>query len=140
MFKDGKFLVVTKKDYHDNLGLLTASLKSSKKGYITFSDPSIVHRAIIKTVLVPAVELESLDKAVKPAYWNTLQTLLIDKGFEDIVFKKDEDSINKLGNLHSIGLPDEDELVKVMKWHNLSESDAKVVSLPNKYCIITKKF
>lgn len=139
MLKDGSYLVVNKSDYTDNLGLLTASLKSSKKSYITFSDPKIVHRAVLKTVLIPEIELESLDKAVKPAYWNVLQILKSDKGFEKVTFGK-PDIVSKYGNIHSFGLSDEDDLSGVMKWHNLNDNDIKVASMPNKYCIITKKF
>lgn len=138
MFKDGKYLVVSKSDYPSNLGLLTASLKSSKKNYITFLDPSIVHRAVIKTVLVPVVELEHLDKAVKPSYWNILQDMK-GKHIQDVSVADFKDA-GKFGTVHSFGLSDEDDLIPLLKWHNLKDNDVKAVISPNKYCIVTKKF
>jgi hypothetical protein len=135
---EGRYLAVSKSNYSGNLGLLTAGLKSSKKEYLAFSDPSIVHRAVIKTVLIPAVELEHLDKAVKPAYWFEIKDLESSKGFDDVTVEDFKN--NKYGELYSIGLSSDDGISSVMKWHNISEADSKVVVAPNKYSIITKKF
>jgi hypothetical protein len=141
MHKNGKYLVVSKSDYEGNLGLLTASLKSSKKSYITFSDPSIVHRAVIKSVLIPEVELEHLDKAVKPLYWNIVQDLKAKKGCEEITLSKvNTDTSSEYGNIHSFGFSDEDSISEIMSWYDLKENEVKIVTFPNKYCIITKKF
>lgn len=135
-----KQLHVTKALYSNaSLGSLCASLKSSKKPYVAYSDKSIVSRAVIGLVSIEESDLEKLDKVHKPTWWHQLQSVKSDNlreaqnSFEDL-------EIFQFGFMSGRNTPSNLELKRIEKEYNLDLTEFRLTELPNGYCTLTKRF
>lgn len=134
-----KHLRVTKDLYNSaSLGSLCASLKSSKKPYVAYSDKSIPNRAIIGMVAIDEEVLEKLEKVSKPLWWNQLQKVKdqvkdYQKEFEGL-------EVFQFGFLSSGDAQTGQKLLELEREFGVDSGEFRLVQQPNGYCTLTKKF
>jgi hypothetical protein len=128
------YLIVEKSTWGDNLSTLCASLKSSRKDYIALYRKSLnQRRPTLTDVLIAEHDLETLDKATKPAWWSEVQHLVKTHGLTEI---KD---VVAYGDIHSLGTMAED-IIQSEYCTLIDLEDFRVDAYPNGYSVYSRKF